>query len=608
MGMLSAKLDFMVQLFWEAGISNWVISPGSRNAPIVASLIKHGQFNLISSPDERSGAFIALGMSQMNQYPAGFICTSGSALVNAFPAVVEAYYQRIPLVILSADRPEELIDQWDGQTLRQPGIFGNYVRTSFHCNPRKETTEHLTEGIYQCLQQAFNQIPAAVHFNIALSEPIYEGIDSAFSKSNSIPPFVYQTPKPDKVDINDVKQLIWGNNFLPTASTERTNPNLVKDNSSDQDHGKNYSSTASSEIKKHQTPPIQQPKIAILVGQNPPSPLLKSVLAELQNYLPIFTDVCSSQTQVGLNLWDWGMLKRDIPQSLAPDLLISLGTVTLSKPLKQFLKKSQPKHIHIGIHREVGDPFETRPEHCKVYEADFLQALLELLVSNQENWETEEFNSAVSIFFPTQYLHDWKQFIESQSLDSNKLPQPFAKELQFMQKLFQSATENCIIHLGNSMSVRYGSWSGHTKAQVYSNRGVSGIDGCLSTAVGAALASPEKKHVVVLGDVSTMYDSNALWTELPPNLNIVVYNNGGGKIFDWIDGPNKIPELRNFIHTPRNFKLEHLCQLFNVPHFQFTLNQINEAVGFILDETQNFPETDNVKSTEKTVRFIELIS
>jgi 2-succinyl-5-enolpyruvyl-6-hydroxy-3-cyclohexene-1-carboxylate synthase len=627
MGMLSTKLDFIVQLLWEAGISNWVISPGSRNAPIVASLIKHGQFNLISSPDERSGAFIALGISQNNQYPSGFICTSGSALVNAFPAVVEAYYQRIPWVILSADRPEELIDQWDGQTLRQPGIFGSYVRSSWYGNPRNETTANLAQGIYKCLQQGLTQIPAAIHLNISLSEPIYEGIDAPLEKSDSIPPFVYPTPQPDKVDLNAVKQLIFGKNFSPTTSTDHKNRDLVEYNNSDKDHGNNFSPTTSTDhknrdlveynnsdkdhgqnIKKHPTPPNKQPKIAILVGQNPPSPLLKSVLNELQNYIPVFTDVCSSQTQVGLNFWDWGMLKRDIPQNLEPELLISLGTATLSKPLKQFLKKSQPKHIHVGLHHEVGDPFETKPEHWKVNEADFLQAILELFASTQTHLESEELESKITTVFSKQHLYDWQQFIKSQTLVPNELPQPFAKELQFMQKLFQSATENCNFHLGNSMSVRYGSWSGHTKAQVYSNRGVSGIDGCLSTAVGAAIASPEKTHVVVLGDVSTMYDSNALWTALPSNLNIVVYNNGGGRIFDWIDGPNKIPELRNFIHTPRTFNLEYLCKLFDVPHFKYSLNQMDEVIPLILNDSLNSMDTLDSESSKKTVRFFELIS
>jgi 2-succinyl-5-enolpyruvyl-6-hydroxy-3-cyclohexene-1-carboxylate synthase len=548
--MLSTKLDYIAQLLWEAGISNWVVSPGSRNAPIVAALIKHGQFHLHSSPDERSGAFVALGISQINQYPAGFICTSGSALVNAFPAVVEAYYQRIPLVILSADRPEELIDQWDGQTLRQPGIFGNYVRCSWHGNARNESKESLTKGIYQCIQQSLTQIPAAVHLNIALSEPIYEGIEAPFQYAENIPPFVYLTPQPEKIEIQRVQKSIFYNaqNF----------EELIE---------------------------FRKSKIAILVGQNPPSPLITHVLTELQHLVPVFTDICSSQTQVGLSHWDWGMLKREIPASLEPNILISLGTATISKPFKQFIKKSQPKHVHIGMWDEVGDPFETNPEHWKVNEADFLQAILEILTASTTNY-----NNA--------YLKDWENFLSNQTLTAESLPQPFGKELQLMQKIFQQANENCIIHLGNSMSVRYGSWSGQTQAQVYSNRGVSGIDGCLSTAVGAAIASPEKHNIAILGDVSAMYDSHALWAELPLNLTIIVYNNGGGRIFDWIDGPNKLPELRQFIHTPREFDLKHLCNLYSVPHFKFSLIQMDEALRMIFQK---------ITKPDWGVRFFELI-
>jgi 2-succinyl-5-enolpyruvyl-6-hydroxy-3-cyclohexene-1-carboxylate synthase len=549
--MLSTKLDYIAQLLWEAGISNWVVSPGSRNAPIVAALIKHGQFHLHSSPDERSGAFVALGISQINQYPAGFICTSGSALVNAYPAVVEAYYQRIPLVILSADRPEELIDQWDGQTLRQPGIFGNYVRCSWHGNARNESTESLSKGIYHCIQQTLTQIPAAVHLNLALSEPIYEGIELPFEYSEHIPPFVYISTQPEKVDVQSVQHSLFADaqNF----------DELVQLNKS---------------------------KIAILVGQNPPSPLITTVLTELQHLVPVFTDICSSQIQIGLKNWDWGMLKRDIPSSLEPDVLISLGTATISKPLKHFLKKSKPKHVHIGIWDDVGDPFETNPEHWKVNEADFLQTIFEILTSSLGNYSNA-------------YLKDWVDFLSDQSLTASTLPHPFGKELQFMQKLFQQANENCIIHLGNSMTVRYGSWSGHTQAQVYSNRGISGIDGCLSTSVGAAIASPEKHNIAILGDVSAMYDSHAMWTELPSNLTIIVYNNGGGRIFDWINGPNKLPELRQFIHTPRKFNMTHLCNLYSVPHFNYSIDQIDVATTEIFKIN---------KPSESGVRFIELIS
>ena len=528
--MLSKKLDHIVQLFEEIGILRWVISPGSRNAPIVAALLRNPNMQLFSMPDERSAAFSAMGMAQSDQFPAAFLCTSGSALVNAFPAVVEAYYQRIPLCIVSADRPEELIDQWDGQTLRQPGIFGTYVRHSHHCNPRNSSEHELTEGIYQLFQDSFTQIPGPFHLNIALSEPIYEGISTFSSASDSdsiaVKPFVYKASQIPKVTLEDISSAV--------GSAQ---------------------------------------KIAVLVGQNPPSETLSQVLSELQNYLPIFSDVCSSQQPYGLQSWDWALLKREIPESLKPDLLISLGTVTLSKPLKNFLRKHKPHHIHLGPYSEVGDPFETNPVHIPSFEADFLQGILELW--NTHNAE-DQLNSC------KKYSEDWQQFLAAQPLKSNELPEPFSSELAWMQQFFKSIDERFIIHLGNSMPVRYGSWSLPTAAQIFSNRGVSGIDGCLSTAVGSALAQPEKIVIAVLGDVTTVYDSNALWTDLPSNLRVVVFNNSGGRIFDWIEGPNKFPELRKFIHTPRKFDFKHLSKFYGVEHQSLGVDQIDLSFQKIL--------------------------
>jgi 2-succinyl-5-enolpyruvyl-6-hydroxy-3-cyclohexene-1-carboxylate synthase len=132
------------------------------------------------------------------------------------------------------------------------------------------------------------------------------------------------------------------------------------------------------------------------------------------------------------------------------------------------------------------------------------------------------------------------------------------------------------------MPVRYGSWSLPTAAQIFSNRGVSGIDGCLSTAVGSALAQPEKIVIAVLGDVTTVYDSNALWTDLPSNLRVVVFNNSGGRIFDWIEGPNKFPELRKFIHTPRKFDFKHLSKFYGVEHQSLGVDHIDLSFQKIL--------------------------
>ncbi len=125
--MLSDRLDYIAALFQEADILHWFISPGSRNAPIVAALLRNGHFQLHSFPDERACAFAAMGHALLERHPAAFLCTSGSALANAYPAVLESYYQRVPLLIVSADRPANRIDQWDGQTIRQQDFFGSYV-------------------------------------------------------------------------------------------------------------------------------------------------------------------------------------------------------------------------------------------------------------------------------------------------------------------------------------------------------------------------------------------------------------------------------------------------------------------------------------------------
>ena len=116
------QLDFLTCLLDDAGVTTWFVSPGSRNAPIVASLVKHGGFTLHSFPDERAAAFAALGAAQGSRYPVGVICTSGTAAANLYPAVCEAFYQRVPLLLLTADRPPELIDQWDGQTIHQNNL------------------------------------------------------------------------------------------------------------------------------------------------------------------------------------------------------------------------------------------------------------------------------------------------------------------------------------------------------------------------------------------------------------------------------------------------------------------------------------------------------
>ncbi len=523
--MLAARLDYIVALFQESGIFNWFISPGSRNAPIVAALIRNRNFTLHSFPDERSSAFAAMGFALKDRYPAAFLCTSGSALANAYPAVLEAYYQRIPLIIVSADRPEDRIDQWDGQTIRQPQLFGTYTRARFHCNVRETELPLLNKGIYDTIQGSIQGIPGPVHINIALSEPIYEGIALPISVPLNVPPFVFK--------------------------------------------GYSYPPVLDSDI----FPRLAGKKIALLIGQHSESSILSDVLERLQNYIPIFCDVASQQLPFGLKAWDWNLFKRSVPPELAPDLLITMGLGIVSKSLKQTLSSYSPEHIHVGMLDEVGDPFQTQPVHYKAHEADFAEGICRFFDQNK------------AAPHQTHFKNDWETFLLKQTLTLQDLESPFKEEALLVQQLFGILSKTDRLHLGNSMTVRYGSWAGKTQAKVYSNRGVSGIDGCLSTAVGDALAHPQSRVWVVLGDVSAVYDSNGFWTQFPPNLHVFIINNSGGRIFDFIEGPKNQESLRNYIHTPNSFNFEHLAAFYGISYIRKSIKSTDLELKELLEDS-----------------------
>ena len=547
--MLSERLDYIAALFHEAGINNWFVAPGSRNAPIVAALSRSEAFNLHSFPDERACAFAAMGFGLKNRYPAAFLCTSGSALANAYPAVLEAYYQRIPLLIVSADRPENRIDQWDGQTIRQAQFFGNYVRHSFHFDARSISQESLIEGIFSSIKASLEGIPGPIHINIALSEPIYEGINSIFDPNQlasntpqtplNIPTFVHKGPSYPPVFPEDIREI------------------------------------------------INHKKTVLVIGMHTESTLLSEVFRKLQAFLPIFCDVSSGQTEYGLEAWDWGLFRREIPESLKPDVLITMGMGIVSKSLKQALTHWKPQHIHVGMHDEVGDPFMSQPQYWKAHEADFAEALYQIVSDTSSTTDSlQDENSVQTPDALESYKKNWESFIQEQTLSPLNLGSPFDSEFRFIKALFSRLTHVDRLHLGNSMTVRYGNWAGKTQARVCSNRGVSGIDGCLSTAVGDAIANPDNSVWVVLGDVSSVYDSNALWTDLPPNLTIVILNNSGGRIFDFINGPNELPAIRDYIHTPRTFDFGKLAAFYNVEYLKYSLELLKTDISVIFKAKQ----------------------
>ena len=492
MNLTRFNLEHIAVLLHSAGIRRIVVCPGSRNAPIVSALLAHGGLEFFSSPDERAGAFAALGMSDSGQGPAAVVCTSGTAVLNLYPALCEAYYRQVPMLAITADRPMELLGNWDGQTIKQSGIFAKHIAGSMDFPQDLDSHDRSTLSA-QMMQQTLDifqgPLKGPVHWNIPLRDPIYSDAGTTFGIERYAKEFKKAAPLPLKEQVG-----------LPAN------------------------------IKN----------CLILIGQNAPDPALATVLKDYASQFPILTDICSNQTLLGIAGWEAGFYADKNPD-LAPDCIISLGMSFVNKSLKQFLRMRKPAvHLHITENDLLGDPFFSKPHHLRGAAADTLRDCLSRISPD------------------VAYRQKWSAFGQK-GIARIKGIAP-CREFQLISEVLENAGENDIIHLGNSMPVRYAGLKGVTRAEVFCNRGTSGIDGILSTAVGMALAQPGKNVICILGDISFFYDSNTFWiSPKPGNLRVLLLNNSGGNIFEIIDGPGTHKELLPWVITPHTRNASHIA-------------------------------------------------
>lgn len=493
----------------EKGIQYVVFSPGSRNAPLVQVFHKIDGFEITVIPDERSAGFFAMGIAQQTQQPVAVICTSGSALMNYAPAVTEALYQQIPLVVISADRPVELIDQGEGQSIRQEGALRPHVLADFSL-PRKITDEkerrYVQRNIHRVLN-ASNQKPAGpVHLNVHLDEPLYDNI-----------------PLSDSV---------------PTIHLQGNEHHL-----SDQ------------EKETIRTDWESRKNILVLVGMHPYgkdlSPALERMSANPS--IAILTESTSNTFGPTFNPCIDRMIDS-LPEDnerFRPDLIVTIGHSIISKKIKALLRTWKSDHWHIGP--EEQDTFFSLSRCLKADPRSILTWLSGL--SSQ----------------PSDFGRTWKQQdLQTQQAHFEYLQQAPFSDLKVFQLLNDLIPDYANLQMGNSSVVRYFQLFDPVNSLLYNaNRGVSGIDGSLSTAVGAAFVNGKEdvSTYCILGDLSFIYDSNGLWNNhLDPNLRIIVINNQGGGIFRIIPGPKDSGHLEEHFdaHVPVNIKA--LCETYNLHH------------------------------------------
>lgn len=507
------------------GISQAVLCPGSRCAPLTLAFTHHKKIKCRTISDERSAGFIALGISQQTQSPAVLICTSGSAVYNFAPATAEAFFQQLPLVILTADRPKEWIDQFDGQTIRQENIFGRHVKKSYSLPEdftHPDSIWYLNRVVNEAILLA-QEFPAGpVHINVPLREPLYPAADEKISFSKSVR-IISKT----------------ANQVVPEPTEVRS---------------------LASELAKTQ-------KVLMVVGQHESHEgTLKAIEKFCQvNKVALLGDVISNLHGLSTATQRVDTFLGQCPDSLKlalkPDLLITVGKSILSKHLKLFLRKHQPKnHWHIQPAGEVADTYQQLTTHITSEPGYFFEALSTQLIPEPFDLQKKE-----------NYARLWKaeEHRMDLALQSFFSKQTFG-EFKCLQEVLKQLPDRCNLHLANSMAVRYVNLLGLAKRKgirVYANRGTSGIDGCTSTAVGHSLTS-DVLNILITGDLAFFYDRNAFWHNYPlPNLRIVVINNQGGIIFNLIDGPGTSTEKDEYFVTRQKLTAASLATEFGIPYY-----------------------------------------
>lgn len=464
----------LVALLKAHRITKVVLCPGSRNVPLVHTLSTHPEFTCYPATDERSAGFFALGLALNGGQPAAVCCTSGSALVNLYSAVAEAYYQQVPLVVISADRPAAWIGQMDGQTMPQPGVFGSMVRCSVNL-PEVHTDEddwYCNRLINEAILETQHHGKGPVHINVPISEPLFNFTTEQLPEVRVMTR--YQGLNVYDRDYNDL--------------IDRLN---------------------------------QYSKRMIVVGQMNLIYLFEKRYTKLlYKHFVWLTEHLGNQTVPGLPIknFDAGVvaLSDEKAEQMAPQLLITYGGHVVSKRLKKFLRKHPPReHWHVAKDGQIVDLYGTLTTVIEMDPFEFLEKISGLLDTRT----------------PV-YPQLWENF-------SKTIPEPsFAySEMSVVEKMMKALPQECALHLANSSVVRYAQlYALPSTVEVCCNRGINGIDGSLSTAIGYAAAS-DKLNFVAIGDLSFFYDMNALWlTTIKPNLRLLLLNNGGGEIFHTLPG------------------------------------------------------------------------
>jgi len=513
----------ILQIFKAKNIKHIVISPGSRNAPLTIGFTSDSFFQCYSIADERSAAFFALGIAQQFKEPVAVVCTSGSAVLNFYPAVAEAFYSQIPLVVVSADRPANKIDIGDGQTIRQVNVLSNH--TAFNANLNEIASVDNDLLIQSAIENATEK-KLPVHINVPFEEPLYQT-----QENYSYVPKIVNLAKEKSLDeVTEEQKAIWNNAQKKLIVVGTQFPNALTQES-------------------------------IEAIANDPSIL---VLTEITSNLHHPHFIKNIDTLItSFNEQDY--------VDFQPDLLITFGGMIVSKRIKALLRKySTTQHWHVDPLRAY-DTFGILTQHIKTTPEFFVQSVIKTINDTTD--------------YQSRYQSVLKQKLEKHRLFLKKSPFSDLKVFELLSQYVPENSQLHISNsAGIRYAMLY---DFDPNVNVFCNRGTSGIDGSTSTAVGAATTTDKITTLITgdvsfFYDSNALWNSY-----LSKNLKIIIVNNGGGGIFRILPGHQENKIFNTYFETEHQLTARYLASMFGLDYIEArTIEEVEKGLKKIYSEHQ----------------------
>ncbi len=492
------------------GVKKVIIAPGSRNAPLIFAFTAQTELECLSMTDERSAAYFALGIALQTGEPVALVCTSGTAVLNFAPAIAEAYYQNLPLLVFTADRPAEMIDQADGQTLRQANIYANYIKASFDL-PVDSTLDvdlqFSDRQVSQAIDTAVSYPQGPMQINVPMREPIY----SALPETHSNPKII----KTISADIFPTKQSLEN---LQQSWTTFDKKMVV------------FGVYSKNEALNTLANRLANEPDVVVIAENLTNISGERIITRPESF--------------------FSSLSAEEKANYKPDLLITIGHSSICKQLKLFLRDHKPTE---QWQMETSLPYiDTYRSLTTLIPGSAEEILNKMPFGKTESGYSEVFQAQNQLITKR---HD--AFVANAPLS----------DMSVVDNLLKLAPKNTTLHLANSTSVRWTQlFPTRDDLTYFCNRGTSGIDGSLSTAAGFAYAS-KQPTVFLTGDLSFIYDSNGLWNNYTgDNLKIMVLNNNGGNIFRFIGDKQLMEKSLDFFTTPHKVNIKSLVEAYGLDY------------------------------------------